>query len=89
MLSVLVIIIGYSLGFIISLVVIHKFKDRLSVNNYDPPHPTWYDDYSSNAQAYVWFSIAWPLFWIIKGCDLTIDQLVSFSKWIENNLSKK
>lgn len=53
----------YLLGFLSTLITLHKtdgFWGRW--NCYDPPHDSWYDDYSSNAQAYLSFSFVWPLF---------------------------
>ena len=57
------IILGYVIGFFISLLCLHGFKRELDLDNYDPPHPAYYDDYDSNAHAYVAFSLMWPIFW--------------------------
>ena len=66
MITILILSIGYVLGFFISIYVLHRFKDVLEVNDYDPPHVPYYDDYSSNAQAYASFSTIWPIFWVVK-----------------------
>lgn len=53
----------YAIGYFISLFAMHKYKEQLDINHYDPPHDGWYDDWDSNAEAYVGISFAWPLFW--------------------------
>lgn len=52
----------YLSGFLLTLVVLARFGKQLGFANYDPPHPEYYDDWDSNAQAYVGFSIMWPMF---------------------------
>ena len=47
----------YVLGVFASLWVMHTFKNELDINHYDPPHDDYYDDYDSNAEAYVAFSL--------------------------------
>lgn len=56
----------YLVGFLITLVLLHKFKKQMGLDNYDPPHPEYYDDWSSNAQAFAWFSAEWPIFWFFQ-----------------------
>ena len=60
------IVLIYVLGFFVSLWVLHAFKNELGVNDYDPPHPDYYDDYDSNAEAYASFSLMWPIFWFMN-----------------------
>lgn len=55
----------YIVGFVLSLWVMHNFKDELDINHYDPPHEPYYDDYESNATAYLSFSFMWPLYWLM------------------------
>jgi protein-S-isoprenylcysteine O-methyltransferase Ste14 len=56
-------IIIYIIGYFVSLWAMHTFKNELDINSYDPPHDDWYDDYDSNASAYVAISFMWPAFW--------------------------
>lgn len=62
--SLTIIAIIYVVGFFISLIVLSKYGKVLGWDHYDPPHDSWYDDYDSNAQAYLGFSFAWPFFWL-------------------------
>ena len=61
------VIVIYVVGFFISLIILHKFGKQLEWDHYDPPHCPYYDDYDSNAQAYVAFSTFWFLFWTFNG----------------------
>lgn len=56
----------YIAGFIVTLLVLHKYKKQLDIDSYDPPHPDYYDDYRSNSEAYAWFSAIWPLWWFFQ-----------------------
>lgn len=76
--------LAYVLGFFISLWAFHTFKNELDINHYDPPHPEDYDDYDSNASAYVAFSLMWPIFWTITILGLIWDGLLFISKKFEN-----
>jgi hypothetical protein len=73
------IILYFLVGFI-SLLLMHMYKNELGINMYDPPHPAYYDDYDSNAQAYIFFSIFWPFFWLIKLVFFIGRSLVKFSE---------
>lgn len=75
----------YVVGYFISLYVMHKFKNGLDLNNYDPPHPDYYDDYDSNAEAYATISFMWPLFWAVIVISLIWKSLV----WISTKLDTK
>lgn len=60
-------IIIYVIGFIISLFSLHKWKKELGVDVYDNSQNE-ADDWSSNAQAYLAWSIGWPiLIWLFSG----------------------
>lgn len=74
----------YCLVFFISLWTLHTFKNELDINHYDPPHLEYYDDYSSNASAYVTFSLMWPIFWTMRILGLIWDVLVFISKKFDN-----
>ena len=79
-------IITYIIGFLLSLIIMHKYKRGLDIDCYDPPHDDYYDDYDSNASAYVAFSIMWPLYWFINGIaagyNLLIKMSESFGKYL-------
>ena len=55
-------LIVYFTGWILTLFVLIKWGERLGFGGYDPPHEPYYDDYQSNAHAWVAFSTAWPIF---------------------------
>lgn len=78
----------YVIGFLISLLLLHAFKRELGVDHYDPPHPEYYDDYSSNAHAYLAFSFMWPIFWGFMSMSLIYSGLIGLSKWIGNFFPK-
>jgi len=79
----------YAIGFLISLFLLHVFKRELGFDNYDPPHPEYYDDYDSNAHAYLTFSFIWPIFWGFMSLALIYSGLVKLSELIGNLFSKK
>lgn len=70
----------YVLGFILTLTFLKLFGKKLDID-YDPPHCDDYDDYENNAQAYLFFSLAWfvtaPMFLIVG----SIQLLYKFSQW--------
>jgi MFS-type transporter involved in bile tolerance (Atg22 family) len=54
-------LIIYVIGFILSLIFLSAFgKKKLNID-YDNAEDKWPDDWDSNAEAYVTWSIAWPL----------------------------
>jgi hypothetical protein len=63
----IIIALIYVLGFFLSILALKKYGKQMGMADYDPPHGNWYDDYESNASAFMFFSIAWPLFWVICG----------------------
>jgi hypothetical protein len=75
---------GYILGFLISLILLSKYGGKWGWDHYDPPHESWYDDYSSNASAYVAFSAAWFMFYPVNIVAWGYNQVVSFSKFLIN-----
>ena len=85
----LYIVICYIFGFFISLFLLHKFAHKLGWNHYDPPHDDYYDDYESNAHAYVAFSLAWPLFWVFNLLLCIYRLIIKFSEHIDNYLKEK
>jgi len=70
----------YIVGFFVSLHMLHKYKEDLDVDCYDPPHDGWYDDYPSNAHAYLAFSFMWPIFWFVMGIQAFWKLMVNLSE---------
>jgi len=57
-------ILIYVVGYFVSVLALKKFGKAMDFDHYDEPKTyVNYDDYSSNAQAYMSFSIFWPFFW--------------------------
>lgn len=79
----------YIVGFFISLFSLHKWGGKLGVDCYDPPHESDYDDYDSNAQAYLSFSFAWILFWGFHLIYFLWKCLMKLSVYIGNKLKVK
>ena len=75
----------YVLGYFASLWVMHTFKTELDIDSYDPPHCEYYDDYDSNAEAYVAFSLMWPLYWFMQFFVYLWKGLI----WISTQFEKK
>lgn len=59
----------YGIGFIITLIFLILFGKKIGID-YDPPHPSYYDDYNTNGEAYLAFSLGWfiviPIFSVVK-----------------------
>ena len=73
----------YIIGYFASLWAMHTFKKELDIDSYDPPHCEYYDDYNSNAEAYLSFSFVWPLFWFAMILKLIWNGLLFISKKLE------
>lgn len=73
------IILVYFIGFIISLLLLHGFKGVHGIDHYDPPHDEYHDDWDSNAQAYVGFSLMWPIFWFFLSIAAFYHGLIKLS----------
>lgn len=76
-------IIIYAIGYVVSLVLMHKYKKELDIDSYDPPHPQDYDDWSSNAVAYAVISLTWFVFWFFQLVFFIYENLVKLSINIE------
>ena len=81
-------LIIYIVGLVVSLFAIHKWKDILEVGDYDSEENI-YGDWESNAEAFMVFSIAWPLFWGIQLLIYVYDLLLKLSIIIEKEISKQ
>jgi hypothetical protein len=54
-------IFGYLVGFVLNIAILKHFGKKIGIDC-DDPKGHGYDDWESNAQAYFYFSIIWPLF---------------------------
>lgn len=64
--SILIFLGIYIIGFIITLFFFTKYGERVGCGGYDDPKTyASMDDYSSNASAWLSFSITWPVMWIM------------------------
>jgi hypothetical protein len=79
----IIVFLIYIVGFMLSLWLMHNFKDELDINHYDPPHDEYYDDYDDNSSAYISFSTMWPIFWLFKLVGLMWKLLYKLSKKFE------
>lgn len=88
--GLIIFILVYAVGFVISLFLMHKYKEQLEIDHYDPPHPDgYYDDWNSNAEAYVGFSAMWPIWWALCGIAGFYKLLQTLSLKIGESVSKK
>jgi len=85
MLYILLFLFIYLIGFVVSLILLHKYKKELDVDIFNPPHPPYYDDYSTNDAAYLTYSLIWPIWWFIRLLVFISSLLVKFSKYIGGN----
>lgn len=81
-------LIIYVIGLFVSLYSIHRWKDELEVNNYDTDENK-YGDWESNAEAFMAFSIAWPLFWGMQLLIFIYRLLLKLSIIIEKEITKQ
>ena len=85
------VLITYVLGFIITLWLLHKTEGLGIYNDFDGEKDyVNMDDYDSNAQAYMVFSLFWFLTVPLLAIIWTIQFLEMFSEWIDeiNKLKK-
>ena len=77
-------IIIYIIGYVVTLIVLFKFKKQLHIDSYDGPKGyTNYDDWSSNRQAYTAWSLMWPGVWLVMGFVCIWKGLSAIAKLIE------
>ena len=85
-------ILIYAIGFIITLFVLHKWKKELDIDNYDTPQDGSYDyghsEWSSNAQAYAAWSLAWPIVFAFFTCTMLWKGIMGLSKWIQARIDE-
>lgn len=75
-------LIMYPIGFLITLFALHKWKKELDIDNYDN-QTDWYGDWTSNAQAYAAWSLAWPIVIAFFICVMLWKGIMLLSKWIQ------
>lgn len=80
---ILIYIIIYIVGYLLSLTLMHKFHKALDMDYNEPKTYVNHDDWDNNAQAFAGISVAWPLFWAVKIIEYIIKKVVKFSAWIE------
>lgn len=83
-------LIIYVIGFIITLFTLHKWKKELNIDNYDNSNESnWIEtDWSSNAQAYAAWSLAWPVVIIFIICSMTWKGVMLLSKWMQARIEE-
>jgi hypothetical protein len=80
-------IVIYAIGFIITLFSLHKWKKELNIDNYD--NPNWIEtDWTSNAQAYAAWSLAWPIVFAFFTCTMSWKAILGLSKWIQARIEE-
>lgn len=80
----------YLIGYFVTLILLFKFKKQLDIDSYDEPKTyVNYDDWSSNAQAYVSWSILWPLVWLVFFLIMIWKGLMLIAKAIEKITSNE
>jgi hypothetical protein len=58
----MILMLIYPVGFLITLTFFKYFGKRIGFDyDRDVNDNDWYDDYNSNAEAYLVFSVAWPI----------------------------
>lgn len=67
----------------------HTFKKELGIDSYDPPHESYshesyYDDWESNAEAYVFLSFVWPILIFVLIFSLIYKLLLEISKILDS-----
>jgi hypothetical protein len=78
----------YILGIILSIFFLKKFGKRIGFD-YTPNKDSYWDDWQSNTEAYLAFSIVWPLFFAVLAFWGTWSLLFKFTDWVLNNGSKE
>jgi len=85
----ILLILTYAIGFVITLFALHKWKKELDIDNYDNKSDNdWDDDWSSNAQAYAVWSLGWPVVLFLFGIVMLWKAILRFSKWIQTKIEE-
>ena len=87
--TALIIGIIYIVGFFVSLIFLSKFGEQIGWGGYDEPQDySNYDDYSSNASAFLAFSMVWPLFYFMGIIIGVYTIMVKFTEFLIETTKK-
>lgn len=87
--SIVIVLVGYIIGFFVSLFVLAKWGESHFDMNYDEPKTyVNHDDYDSNAQAALSFSIFWPLYFMIYFLKFLYDKGIILSKTFQKTFGE-
>jgi hypothetical protein len=82
-------IVTYAIGVVITLFVLHKWKKELNIDDYDNHDDNdWGDDWDSNAQAYAFWSLGWPIVLAFFVGAMLWKAIFGLSKWIQARIDK-
>jgi hypothetical protein len=76
----MIFLIIYIVGFILTLIFFKLFGKKIGFD-YDPPHSDGYDDWESNAHAYLSFSLGWFIVMPALLITAIFVPLYMFTKW--------
>ncbi len=86
--TILFYIIIYVVGYLASVVLMHKYHKQLDMNyNVEKTYAN-YDDWDNNAQAFAGISIIWFMFWTMILFIYLAKKVVKFSANVEKSMRK-
>lgn len=86
--TILFYIIIYVVGYVASVILMHKYHKQLDMNyNVEKTYVN-HDDWDNNAQAFAGISVAWFLFWSMTLFMYIAKNFVKFSANIEKSMNK-
>ena len=84
-----ILIISYLIGYFITIFFLSIFGERMGLGGYDEPRTyVNFDDYDSNAQAWTFWSMGWPIFSIVLLFFGLIKGMLKLSEIIINKYKK-
>ena len=86
--TILFYIIIYVLGYVASVILMHKYHKQLGMDYNVEKDYSNYDDWDNNAQAFAGISIAWFLFWGMTLFMYLVKKVVKFSANVEKSMNK-
>ena len=87
--GVLLFLVGYIVCIVLSMIILHRYKDLFDINYTPKENSTWQDDdYKDNASAILTFSCIWPIFFLLHGGFGLSKLFYKLSKHIEKKCSK-
>jgi len=81
---ILMSLITYIIGYLISLKLLHTFWKNMGITDYNDRTDPDYDNWNSNSEAFNAWSLAWFVFWPMNAIRL----IYKISLQISNHLSK-